>query len=220
MNIPKYLSKQGFMSRREAEDFISRKLIACNGAVVTNPALKIDPAKDRIEILPTAQHELDAKTTVAYHKPRGVESTTIPALPTLNTVGRLDKDSEGLLLISNDGAITAIVTHGEHIIEKEYQVTVREKILPTHMRHMEAGIKLNDGVTKPAKATRTSPHSFTIILKEGRKHQIRRMAEALRLTVTSLLRVRIGSIRLGNLAPGRYRRLTPKEITGLKTYQR
>lgn len=216
MNIPKYLSEQGIMSRREAESFLERGLITYNGKVVTNPAIKIDPEKDIVALLPAAQSEMSAKITIAYHKPRGVESTTIPSLPALNTVGRLDKESEGLLFLSNDGVVTAMITHEDHLIEKEYQVSVREKILPVHIRQLESGIKLNDGVTKPTTAKRTSPHTFTIILKEGRKHQIRRMAEELHMTVTSLKRVRIGNIKLGNLKPGGYRPLTEKEIAEIK----
>ena len=219
MNIPKYLSQQGLLSRREAESLLERGLITCNGTVVKNPALKIDPTKARIELLPAALRETSSKITIAYHKPRGVESDPIPSLPTLNTVGRLDKDSEGLLFLSNDGVTTATITHKDHLVEKEYQVSVREKILPTHIRQMEAGIKLNDGLTLPAKDRRTSPNTFNIILKEGRKHQIRRMAEALRLTVTSLKRIRIGPILLGQLKSGAYRPLTQPEIAEIKNFR-
>lgn len=212
MNIPKYLSAQGVMSRREAESFIERGLITVNGLKIKNPAHKIDPTKDHVEVSPIGLGELNKKITVAYHKPRGVTSEIIDGL---NSVGRLDKESEGLLLLSNDGLITKAVTSTEHLIEKEYNVTVREKVMPVHIRLLETGIRLNDGMTLPCKATRTSSHSFTIILKEGRKHQIRRMAEELHLNVTSLKRIRIGNIHIGNLRVGAKRELSNKELVAL-----
>lgn len=205
------------MSRREAEAFIERGLITVNGIVIKNVAHKIDALNDTVTVSPAGMLELSKKITVAYHKPRGVTSEVIDGL---NSVGRLDKESEGLLLLSNDGLITKAVTRADHLIEKEYQVTVREKILPVHIRQLEAGIKLNDGITKPAQAIRTTPNSFTIILHEGRKHQIRRMAEELHMTVLTLKRVRIGDIKLGAMPRGSKRNLSEKEVTWLKSFSR
>lgn len=242
MRIQKYLSEQKILSRRETEEYIKKGLIACNGEIVRDLGRQIDPAKDKITILQSPEQKSASKTTVVVHKPRGIVSSKIknegktifellPQFAHLNTVGRLDKESEGLLLLSNDGTITSAVTSDKHIIEKEYEVTVREKIENWKIKRMERGMKLEDSdafgrssdpkrlrsvTTLPAKAELLSPHTFRIILKEGRKHQIRRMAANVQLTITSLIRTRIGTIKIAGLKVGSARPLTPKEITSLK----
>lgn len=188
--------------------------------------MQIDPEKDKVEII-GREKENSQKITIAFNKPRGIvcskiesEGQTIfqflPQFSHLNAVGRLDKDSEGLILLSNDGVITAAVTSEKHLIEKEYQVRVREEVRPWHMRQMEAGIKLEDGLTLPAKTKLLDDHVFSLIIKEGRKHQIRRMCAALNLTIERLKRIRIGDIALGKLQTGAYRVLSPKEVESLK----
>lgn len=227
MRIQKYLSEQKILSRRETEEYIRRGLIKVNGEIVKDLGRQIDPAKDKVEIVPNGGGAAKEKTTVAVYKPRGIVSSKIksegetifellPNFAHLNTVGRLDKESEGLLLLSNDGVVTAAVTGEEHLIEKEYEVTVQENLVPGKLRKMEEGIKLEDGMTLPAETEMLDKHSFIIILKEGRKHQIRRMADAMKLTITSLKRTRIGNIHLGNLKPGQYRILKPSEVNQLK----
>jgi len=227
MRIQKYLSQEGILSRRETESFIKRGLIICNGKVVRDLGRQIDPAKDKIEILRDVHGTQQEKITVAVNKPRGIvsgknkaEGQTIfdllPKFKDLNTVGRLDKESEGLLLLSNDGIITKRITGSDHTIEKEYKVEVREVVRPMHLKRIEEGIELTDGRTLPAKTELLDSHTFLLILKEGKKHQIRRMANALKLTIHSLKRVRIGTITLGTLKPGMFRVLSPKEIAQIK----
>ena len=220
MRIQKYLSEQKICSRREAERYIAAGLVTVNDIVEKNPATQIDPARDKIELLADAQQSLGEKITIAFYKPRGIES--IPsALPKqyyhLNSVGRLDKESEGLLLFSNDGAITAAITGDDHLIEKEYEVNVRERLTESKINKMASGIELEDGMTLPAKTKQLGDHEVRIVLKEGRKHQIRRMCEAMHLTVSSLKRLRIGTIKIGTLAPGKFRKLSTQEVAALKS---
>ncbi len=204
-------------------------LIKLNGEVVRDLGRQIDPEKDKVEILGTAKKEIEKKITVAVNKPRGIvcgknesEGETIfeflPEFKDLNTVGRLDKESEGLILLSNDGVITRAVT-GDHLIEKEYRVKVHENIRLWHIKKLEEGVVLEDGKTLPAKAEIINKNEFSIILKEGRKHQIRRMANSLLLTIKNLKRIRIGKITLKGIAIGKYRLLTKKEVESLKSIE-
>ncbi len=219
MRIQKYLSQQGILSRREAEAYILQGWIKLNGQVVREMGVQIDPAKDKVEVVKPGG-ALKGKKTLAFNKPRGLATEDIPGYSAqfsgLNAVGRLDKESEGLILLSNDGPVTKAVTGDAHLTEKEYEVGVQEDIPLGKIRRMEEGIVLEDGMTMPAKAERLSSHSFSLIIKEGRRHQIRRMCDALHMTVVSLRRVRIGSIKIGKLKPGESRLLTEKESESLK----
>lgn len=223
MRIQKYFSEQKVLSRRETEVYILHGKIKVNGEVVRDLGRQIDPAKDTIEIVGGI---LD-KTTVAFNKPRGISSSKIrsegknifdllPQFGHLSSIGRLDKESEGLILLSDDGTLTNIITGKDHEIEKEYLVEVQERISQTKINALERGMMLDDGPTLPTRAKLLSEHSFSLILKEGRNHQIRRMADKIGLTVRKLKRVRIGSIRLGNLASGGFRTLRKEELAKLK----
>lgn len=229
LRIQKYLSEQGILSRREAEKFLVQGLISVNGKVVRALGTKVDPKKDKVELLVAAKGELKNKKTILFYKPRGVvcsrskeEGVTVfdalPQFSDLNLVGRLDKESEGLILLSNDGAITNAVTGKEHLITKEYEVTVREKLEPLHMKLMARGVELEDGIAKAVRAQVISANTFLLVLKEGRKHQIRRMCDALRLTTVKLKRVKIGTLDLRGLHPGDFRKLLPQETESLKSF--
>jgi pseudouridine synthase len=232
MRIQKYLSQIGAMSRREAEAAIRAGRVRVNGKGIPETGMLIDPDKDKVEVLPGegaggANGKTEKKITVAVYKPRGVvcsensaEGETVfevfPQFKDLNIVGRLDKESEGLLLMSNDGVVTSAVTGSEHAVPKEYVVTVREKILPSHIRRMEEGIMLDGQKTLPAEAKILGDHKFSLIIREGRNHQIRRMTDFFHLTVERLVRVRIGGITLKGLNPGGSRVLTTEEVASLK----
>lgn len=228
MRIQKYLSQQGILSRREAEKAIREGKIKLNGKIVREMGVQIDPAKDKVEVVGLEKGE--EKITVAVYKPRGVVSSVNPAegrtiheafpqFKHLNAVGRLDKESEGLLLLSNDGLVTKAVTGEAHEIEKEYEVTVREDVIPAQLKRMEEGIMLDGEKTLPAKAKKLDKHLFSLILTEGRTHQIRRMADAVHLTIERLVRVRIGTITLKGLTVGGSRALSAKEVAALKKTQ-
>lgn len=227
MRIQKYMSERGLASRREAERLIKRGLVSVNGVVVREMGVQIDPAKDTVEVLPFAKKEIAAKKTIVLYKPRGIASSRIraegksvydllPKFSGLDIVGRLDKASEGLLMLSDDGVIAKAVTGAAHSVEKEYEVVVREDVNAGRLKMLEPGIELEDGKTLPAKTHFINKHTFRIILREGRKHQIRRMCEFLHLTVVALKRLRIGPVVLGNLKPGEFRALTPQEVAQLK----
>ena len=192
MRLAKYFSVNKILSRREAEKYIVAGRVKVNGIVVQRLAQQVDPDRDKIEFV----ESVDPKMTVAYNKPRGISSSKIasegknifdllPEYKELNTIGRLDKDSEGLILLSNDGVLARIVTGSDHLIEKEYLVDVREVLTQTKMNAMSKGMMLEDGQTLPTEATIINPKQFRIVLKEGRNHQIRRMANKVRLTLLS-----------------------------------
>lgn len=226
MRIQKYFSEQGILSRRETEEYIKKGLITVNGNVVKDLGTQIDPVRDKVAITSAGNRFAAHKETVAIYKPRGIvcskvrgEGQTVfdilPRFKRLNIVGRLDRESEGLLLLSSDGVVTSAVTGGDHSIEKEYEVTIREPITASKAGAMKRGMKLEDGPTLPAKVRIVNPRKFIITLREGRKHQIRRMSAKVGLTVTSLKRIRIGDIRLGTLKPGQSRPLERAEVAGL-----
>lgn len=227
IRIEKYLSEQGTMSRREAKKFLESGNIFVNGKKAS-PGDKIHPEKDTLSYTKDVHQEMQEKITVLVYKPRGILSSkdtigknifhVFPQFSELNTVGRLDKESEGLILLSNDGIITKAITGKDHLIEKEYVVTVREEVQPHMIKKMSEGIKLEDGWTLPAQAQKINKNTFAIIIKEGRKHQIRRMANACRLTVLSLKRIRIHTITAPKMLPGNFRKLTLEEIQSIKKF--
>lgn len=223
MRIQKYLSQQGICSRRQAEVFIERGLVSVNGTVVRTQGVQIDPGRDVVTLAPEAQRTVGGTTAIAINKPRGVTSSRVreegkhvfdlfPQFDHLNVVGRLDKESEGLLILSNDGPLARAITGDAHVTEKEYVVTVREHVTDKKIAVLAPGITLEDGPTLPCTVSFVSPHSFRIVLREGRKHQIRRMCNFVHFTVESLKRIRIGTVTLAGIAPGAYRTLTREEI--------
>jgi pseudouridine synthase len=222
--LEKYMAHQGISSRREAKALILDGAVLVNGKVVTEPGFGINPNKDVITL---KQEKLPKKETVLLYKPRGIETsatsagsfdivTTFPELAHLSPIGRLDKESEGLILLSNDGTLTRTLTSENSHVEKEYLVTVRESIKPEDMKIMSRGILLDGVMTKPTIAEQVDEHSFTIILKEGRKHQIRRMCDACKLTVESLVRIRIGHLQLGKMKTGTVVPVSDSDVEKLK----
>ena len=227
MRIQKYFSQEGILSRRETEKYIRAGKISVNGEIIKDLGRQIDPARDKVEIVGGKKRATDKKETVIINKPRGIVSSRIksegktvydlfPQYKHLHIAGRLDKDSEGLLLLTNDGVLAKKLTSEAHVVEKEYRVFVREAVRPNVLSIMSRGMRLPDGMTLPAKTKRTGAHEFTITLMEGRNHQIRRMADAVHLTVGRLVRVRIGPLTLGTLKSGEARALSSNEIDILK----
>lgn len=225
MIVQKYLVQQGICSRREAERLLKAGLIFVNGKPA-RPGVPLEPT-DKVTLTPAAQHQVNAKITIAVYKPRGItctkaehEGTTIfdifPQYKELNTVGRLDKESEGLILLSNDGLIAKKVTGETHEIEKEYEIVTEEKVYPGKLAAMTEGMTLSDGITLPAKIDILDKHRFLITLREGKNRQIRRMCGQLNLTVVSLKRIRIGSLAIKQMKPGSSWKLSNAEIDALK----
>lgn len=219
VRLEKHIAHLNIASRREAKQLILDGKVSVNKTIVRETGFGIRPDTDLVEIVGT----LDAKQTIAFYKPRGIETTktdpahtdihdVLPQFQGLAPIGRLDKDSEGLIFLSNDGLLARAIT-GEHSkIEKEYIVTVRESVTSEALLKMRSGIFLGDKKTLPARAEKIDEHTFSIILQEGRKHQIRRMADACRLTIENLKRVRVGNVLLQDLQPGAWREVRHDEV--------
>lgn len=217
IRINKYLAEQGYASRREADELIAAGKVLINGQVATL-GQKVS-AQDKVEV---KTEQLKAKTYLAYHKPRGQATEEINppvggATGKLFHLGRLDKDSEGLLLVTNDGRLTERLIGPEAEQEKEYLVTVDKKLDGLDLKRMSEGMKIEDYHTKPAKTSRVNDVMFKIILTEGKKHQIRRMCAALGYQVQELKRLRVANIKLGDLKPKNFRPLSDKEREVLLT---
>lgn len=205
IRINKYLAEQGITSRREADKLIAAGKVLINGKIA-QLGDKVN-ADDRVEIDPKSRNLIaESYRYFAYHKPRG-EETKERYREHLFPIGRLDKDSEGLLIVTNDGRLTKKLIGEGAETEKEYVVTVDKKIDGLDLKRMNEGMKIEDEETKPAKAEKINDNLFKIILTEGKKHQIRRMCAALGYQVEGLKRVRIGKIHLGKQAPGTFRQI-------------
>jgi 23S rRNA pseudouridine2604 synthase len=230
MRINKHIADLGIASRREADRLIEEGKVLVNG----KPAVigqQIDPKKDKVEV--KGANELK-KIYLAYYKGRGIITHSAKTgevdvamrlkkdygLTDVYPLGRLDKNSEGLILLTNDGRLTEPLLDPKAGHEKEYEVTVDKKILGRFLMQMENGVDIEGYKTKKSKATKVDNFKFNLILTEGKKHQIRRMCTALGYQVLNLKRVRITSIELGKLKPNQYRKLTEEEQKALlKTLQ-
>jgi pseudouridine synthase len=222
IRIQKYLSSAGICSRRKAESYIRAGRVRVNGQTVTVLGTKIDPHKDRIEVDGRPVGAPAQKLYIALNKPKGyVTSCDHPGqdlvvdlvdLPDrIYPVGRLDKDSVGLLLLTNDGRLHHRLSHPSFDHEKEYEVSVKHPIDDGTLAHLSRGVVLKGGRTRPARVERLSGHRFRIVLKEGRNRQIRRMVRKMGHEVIRLKRIRVANIRLGRLPTGAWRHLTPAE---------
>jgi pseudouridine synthase len=230
--LQKILSQAGVASRRAAEDLIREGRVRVNGRVVEELGTRADPTRDRITVdgraaLPRKLHY------VAYHKPVGVVSTMSdpegrPAIGDvvrglrdhLFPVGRLDYESSGLVLLTNDGELAQRLTHPRFQVPKVYRVKVRGRPDETALERLRRGVRLVDGMTAPAdvqvEAVLPSKARLKMVLREGRQRQVRRMCEAVGHPVDRLSRVSIGPLRLGTLAIGATRELTAREVLALR----
>ena len=230
--LQKILAQAGYGSRRSAEELISAGRVVVNGRVATL-GMKADITQDSISVdgkqLPKAESK---KVYIALHKPRGVLSDSDPIDPRpsvldlvpdvghLFAVGRLDLDSEGLMLLTNDGDLAHRLTHPRYGHEKEYRVIVAKRPDDDQLAALRHGVVLEDGHrTAPAKVnvegTAGKGIWIRIILREGRKRQIREMGKRIGLPVLRILRVRIGTLEIGDLKPGQWRNLTADEVKAL-----
>lgn len=219
MRINKYLAHEGVATRRGADEMIARGKILVNGRVAVMGE-KINKG-DKVELRGKASTK--KLLYFAYNKPVGV-ITHSPLLgevdiekdaklpPDVFPVGRLDKDSSGLIILTNDGRITDRLLNPGYDHDKEYQVRTAEPIRDSFKKTMEAGVDIEGYLTKNCTVRKTGPKSFNITLTEGKKHQIRRMVAALHNTVVALERVRILNIRLENLKPGMSRAIEGDEL--------
>jgi 23S rRNA pseudouridine2604 synthase len=227
MRLNKYLAHQGLASRREADVLITAGKVLVNG-LKAELGTKVFEG-DEVAVVGKTKE----KIYLAYYKGRGIithspeEGETDVAtrlrkdynLTNIYPIGRLDKDSEGLMILTNDGRLTGPMLDPKYGNEKEYEVTVDKPMNGWFLKHMAEGVKIERYTTKPATvaAVGQSKLKFRITLTEGKKHQIRRMCAALGYQVMNLRRVRVMNIELGKLKPNQYRKLTDSEITTLLT---
>jgi 23S rRNA pseudouridine2605 synthase/23S rRNA pseudouridine2604 synthase len=227
IRLQKYLSQAGVCSRRKGERFILEGRVTVNGEAITRLGVKIDPQLDRVAVDGSVVESRDKMVYIALNKPEGyVTSCDHPGekivLDLLSVdqrvypVGRLDKDSTGLLLLTNDGGLHHRLSHPSFDHEKEYEVTVEKPIHGGALKKMKTGILLKGTRTRPARIQKLTPTKFRIILQEGRNRQIRRMVGKVGARVVHLKRIRIAGIYLGNLTKGSWRFLNPDEIDRLQ----
>lgn len=232
--LQKVLAKAGVASRRHSEELILSGKVKVNGKFVTELGTKVNPLKDKISVNGKPLPAAEKKVYYILNKPRGYVTTvsdergrkTIMDIlegveQRVYPVGRLDYDSEGLLLLTNDGELTQALTHPSHKVKKTYQVTVKGIPEMEQLKLMAKGLELEDGMTAPAEVRLVSigedRASLEISIHEGRNRQVRRMCEHIGHEVLRLRRIRIGSLSLEKLKSGEFRPLTLKEIREIRT---
>ncbi|MDX6603328.1 MAG: rRNA synthase [Solirubrobacterales bacterium] len=222
MRLAKFLAHGGVASRRKAELIIGKGRVTVGGEVVTDPARDVgDGDEVRVD---GSLVGTEAREVWAVNKPAGVVSTArepggrpavvelVDSVARLYPVGRLDADSTGLLLLTNDGELANRLTHPRYGVTKAYRAELRRPPSDADLRRLEGGVELDDGMTAPAEIRRLGEREIEIVLREGRNRQVRRMAEAIGNRVMKLRRVRFGTIELGRLAQGRARKLDEVEV--------
>ena len=228
MRLQKFLSEAGICSRRKGEEYIRKGLVRVNSRIVTELGTKVDSEKDRVEFDGKLIALKSEPMYIMLNKPKGyVTSCSHPGekivldlidiTERVYPIGRLDKDSIGLLILTNDGSLHHRLSHPSFDHEKEYDVTVSKPITDGSLRNIASGLPMMGSKTRPAKIRRISSRRFHIILKEGRNRQIRRMVRKVGNRVTRLRRIRVSKIKLGRLAEGAWRNLTEKEKKELLT---
>ena len=224
MRINKYLALKNYATRRGADEMIEKGLVYING----KKAMLGDKVDENDNVEVRAKGPAKKYVYLAYNKPKGIVTSlpqlgdmdiktqlkNTPVAPDIFPLGRLDKDSRGLIILTNDGRITDRLLNPAFEHEKEYEVRTQEHLRESFERHMSEGVDIGEGVmTKPCTVKRTSDNAFRIILGEGKKHQIRRMVTALHNTVIDLRRIRVLNIKLGSLKEGTYRKIESKELS-------
>mgnify|MGYP001159336973 CR=1 FL=1 len=225
IRINKFLSEAGICSRREADRHIADGKVMIDGKPA-QVGSRVYP-DSKVTFMGKPVRIADKKILIAFNKPKGIVCTTDPRDPDnivdyinfperIYPVGRLDKDSEGLILLTNDGSIVNGILRSRYGHEKEYIVTVNKEITKEFVVRMSEGVPILDTVTKPCKVTVIDKHTFRIILTQGLNRQIRRMCEYLGYRVTRLVRIRILNVTLGDLKTGTWRYVSGEELKELK----
>jgi 23S rRNA pseudouridine2605 synthase len=228
--LQRALARAGLGSRRACEELIAAGLVTVNGRVATLGD-RVDPERDEVRVRGHRVNVNPRLRTFALHKPAGVTTTMrdphaasdlrryLPRGPRVVPVGRLDRDTEGLLLLTNDGELANRLMHPRYGVEKEYLAEVEGVPTERQLARLRRGVELEDGVARATSAravARTGGRgAVRLVVTEGRKREVRRMLAAVGLPVRRLIRVRVGPIRLGRLRPGEVRELEPEELLAL-----
>ncbi|MFZ6035662.1 MAG: pseudouridine synthase [Patescibacteria group bacterium] len=220
MRINKFIALSGVASRRTADQLIRQGRVERNGQVVTELGVQVDPTADTITVDGRSLQPVDSYTYLALHKPRGYvctharfdgEQSVFTLLPAryrhLKMSGRLDKDSEGLLILSDDGGFIQQLGHPRYAKAKEYQVVVTRALSSGALAQLRRGVRLDEGVAQVDEIRMVNPTTYTIRIHQGWKRQIRRMMEAVGARVVRLVRTRVGPYALGSLPPGEYKEI-------------
>lgn len=242
--LQKVLAAAGVASRRASEDLIRQGRVQVNGQVITEQGVKVDPENDDIRVDDVPIARVIPKRYFMLYKPVGVLSTAsdelgrqtvldlVPSSERLYPVGRLDAESEGLVLLTNDGELTNYLTHPRYGHKREYRALVWGRPTEAQLNKLRRGVILEDGPTGPALVEIVGPAGcqrdnlplpdrdrtwLKIVIGEGRKHQVRRMCEITGHPVVRLIRVQMGPLRLGSLPEGKYRALRDDEISKLRS---
>ena len=229
MRVQKFLAHQGVASRRAIEKMINEGRVRVNGAMVMEQGTKIDPSKDQIIVDGRVVETKDRSVYFWLNKPIGIisaatsksgETTVADLIDTpvrIYPVGRLDKESQGLILLTNDGELTHRLTHPKYHIDKTYLVQVTGNVNDVKLEKLRTGIELDEGMTQPAEVNIVEERDHGALMQftihEGKNRQIRRMCAIVHLPVTVLTRTSFGPIELGRLATGKSRTATIKEIS-------
>lgn len=227
IRVQKYLSQCGIASRRSSEKMMEDGLVCVNG-LLAKIGDSIDPQKDTVTVKGRNVAPKDAPVYIALNKPETYicscsckQGASVLDLVKIKErvfpVGRLDKDSNGLVLLTNDGELTNKLTHPRYECEKEYVVTLHSEITEADLKKIRGGIMLDDGMTKPCEAKKVKDNEVRMIIGEGKNRQIRRMFQKLGKKVVKLKRIRIKNLELGVLKPKEWRYLTEEEIAELKS---
>jgi len=229
IRLNKHLAGLGIASRREADKLIEKGVIKVNGKIVKEMGVKVDPAKDKIEVDDKVKKDRAKLIYIALNKPKGYVCSVKPTRQDPNIVldlvdikeriypvGRLDKETTGLLLLTNDGTFVNKIIHPSSESEKEYEVTFFQLIPMGAIKKLESGVRLQGTKTLPTKVKKVGPAKIRIILKEGKNRQVRRVCQKVGYPVKTLKRIRIKKLKLGELPLGRWRRLTTKEVNNLR----
>lgn len=228
--LQRSLARAGFGSRRACEELIAAGRVEINGRVATLGD-RLDPAMDQVRVDGSKVNVNPELRTFALHKPRGVTTTMrdphaerdlsgfLPKGVHVFPVGRLDRDTEGLLLLTNDGSLAHRLTHPRYAIEKEYLAEVDRPPSHRQLARLRRGVELDDGTARAVDARSAGGAAgrggVRLVMVEGRKREVRRMLDAVELPVRRLVRVRVGPIRLGRLRPGDVRELEPEDVRAL-----
>lgn len=226
MRLNKYLSHAGIASRRAADKLIEEGKIKVNGKVIKTPGVQVNPNKDQIVYRNKRVHAKPSYAYYALNKPVGYICSSKRTSPTtklaidllaqepqrLYTIGRLDKASCGLILLTNDGDFAHRVAHPSFDLEKEYLVKVKNEITDKHLKAISAGMRIEGTFVRPVSVHKVRRGTLKITLKEGKKHEVRLLCKKTDLTIKELKRIRIGPLKLGKLPTGSYRTLTSREI--------